>query len=138
MKKKKIAVSSQSPTYKNKKYNANKAITKIALLSPYYLIENEAFDSLDTYYNQSEAALSFHIGVELAIDSLRRAGKNIMLYTFDTGGDSSTVQRLVYSNKLTQMDIIIGPMYSNLFQIVCKRYGKDNNKTLISPAFKRQ
>ena len=131
--KKKIAVSSQSPTYKNKKHNANKAITKIALLSPYYLIENEAFDSLDTYYNQSEAALSFHIGVELAIDSLRRVGKNIMLYTFDTGGDSSAVQRLVYSNKLNQMDIIIGPMYSNLFQIVCKRYGKDNNKTLISP-----
>ena len=131
--KKKIAVSSQSPTSKNKKYNTNKAITKIALLSPYYLLENEAFDSLDTYYNQSEAALSFHIGVELAIDSLRRAGKNIMLYTFDTGGDSSAVQRLVYSNKLNQMDIIIGPMYSNLFQIVCKRYGKYNNKTLISP-----
>ena len=31
------------------------------------------------------------------------------------------------------MDIIIGPMYSYLFEILCKRYGFDDTKILISP-----
>ena len=32
-----------------------------------------------------------------------------------------------------EMDIIIGPMYSNLFQIMCEKYGQDATKILISP-----
>ena len=111
----------------------------IALLMPYYLIRNDTMFNQDTlnisnrYYNQSEAALSFHIGVELAIDSLRRAGKNIILHTFDTNQDSLEVRKIVYSSQLNDMDIIIGPMYSRLFQIVCKKYGRDYTKKLISP-----
>ena len=31
------------------------------------------------------------------------------------------------------MDIIIGPMFSRLFQIVCQKYGDDADKILISP-----
>ena len=34
------------------------------------------------YYRGSDDALSFHLGVELALDSLRKQGKNICLYTF--------------------------------------------------------
>ncbi len=131
--KNKRSIFSEPLASKYKEYISDRSITKVALLSPYYLFENEVFDSLDTYYNHSEVALSFHIGVELAIDSLRRAGKNIILYAFDTNRDSLAVQRIVYSNKLNEMDVIIGPMYSNLFQIVCNKYGKDDKKILISP-----
>ena len=31
------------------------------------------------------------------------------------------------------MDIIIGPLYSRLFKILCKRYGNNGKKILISP-----
>ena len=113
----------------------------IALLMPYYLLKNDVMsykggDTLDVsnrYYKKSEAALSFHVGVELAIDSLRRTGKKIILHTFDTSQDSLIVKKIVDSNQLNDMDIIIGPMFSNLFQIVCARYGKENSKILISP-----
>ena len=107
-------------------------ITHIALLMPYYLLKNEALDTSNTYH-ESEAALSFHIGVELAIDSLRRAGKKIVLHTFDTNKDSVQVRKIVASNQLNGMDIIIGPMHSNLFQILCQKYGQDATKILISP-----
>ena len=107
-------------------------ITHIALLMPYYLLKNEALDTSNTYH-ESEAALSFHIGVELAIDSLRRAGKKIVLHTFDTNKDSVQVRKIVASNQLNEMDIIIGPMHSNLFQILCQKYGQDTSKILISP-----
>jgi len=120
-------------------YKSSNSTINIALLMPYYLIKNDTMfkhDTLDVsgrYYNQSEAALSFHIGVELAIDSLRKAGVNILLHTFDTNQDSMQVSKIVYSSKLDDMDVIIGPMYSRLFHIVCKKYGRDHSKTLISP-----
>jgi hypothetical protein len=117
------------------------SIINIALLMPYYLIKNDTMFNYDDkavnvsnlYYNKSESALSFHVGVELAIDSLRSAGKRIILHTFDTNQDSLVVKRLVRSNKLDKMDMIIGPMFSKLFHIVCKKYGYDGTKTLISP-----
>ncbi len=117
------------------------SIINIALLMPYYLIKNDTMfnnydDTVDVssiYYTKSEAALSFHIGVELAIDSLRRMGKKIVLYAFDTNKDTLQVRKLVYSNKLDKMDIIIGPMYSKYFQILCRKYGRDSSKVLISP-----
>jgi len=119
----------------------DQSVLNVALLLPYYVTKNDTmFNDYDEnedvskiYYNKSEAALSFHIGVELAIDSLRRAGKNIILHTFDTNRDSSTVADLVYSNHLNKMDIIIGPLYSRLFKILCKRYGNNDKKILISP-----
>ena len=110
------------------KVNTDNSIIDIALLMPYYLSKNDS-----VYYNKSESALSFHVGVELAIDSLRRAGKNIILHTFDTNQDSLEVRKIVSSNQLEGMDIIIGPMYSKLFKMLCKRYGHDKSKTLISP-----
>ena len=114
------------------------SITHIALLMPYYLLKNDTMFNRDTldvsdrYYIQSEDALSFHIGVELAIDSLRRVGKKIVLHTFDTN-DSVQVRKIVASNQLNEMDIIIGPMHSNLFRIMCQKYGQDVSKILISP-----
>ena len=119
--------------------DSNNYITHIALLMPYYLLKNDTMFNRDTldvsdrYYIQSEDALSFHIGVELAIDSLTRAGKKIVLHTFDTNKDSVQVRKIVASNQLNGMDIIIGPMHSNLFQILCQKYGQDASKILISP-----
>jgi hypothetical protein len=112
--------------------DSDNSTTHIALLMPYYLLKNEALDISNTY-NESEPALSFHIGVDLAIDSLRRAGKKIVLHTFDTNKDSVQVRKIVASNQLNGMDIIIGPMHSNLFQILCQKYGQDATKILISP-----
>ena len=116
-------------------------ITNIALIMPYYLLKNDTMfnnskDSLEiynSYYSKSEAALSFHVGVKLALDSLRKLGKKIVLHSFDSNKDSNIVENLVYSNQLNDMDIIIGPMYSYLFEILCRRYGFDDTKILISP-----
>ena len=121
--------------------NSDTALINIALLMPYYLIDNdrmfnESKDSLavlDRYYNKSELALSFHVGLNLALDSLRKTGKNIVLHTFDTNKDSLELKRIVYSNQLDNMDIIIGPLYSSLFEILCRKYGFDDTKLLISP-----
>ena len=120
------------------------SVLNIALLMPYFLVKNDTMfndfedvtDISDIYYRGSEAALSFHIGVELALDSLRKQGKNICLHTFDTNKDTLKVNQIIYSKALENMDIIIGPLYSNNFRVLCEKYGDDTTKILISPLSK--
>ena len=120
------------------------SVLNIALLMPYFLVKNDTMfnDFEDTtgipdiYYKGSELALSFHIGVELALDSLRKQGKNICLHTFDTNKDTLKVHQIVNSKALENMDIIIGPLYASNFRLLCEKYGDDTTKILISPLSK--
>jgi len=124
-----------------KKNDLDTSVVNIALLMPYYLVKNDTmFNNYDDileipniYYKKSETALSFHVGVELAVDSLRKAGKKIVIHAFDTNNDTLEVRKILYLNKLDKMDIIIGPIYSKPFQMICKKYGRDTEKILISP-----
>ena len=120
------------------------SVLNIALLMPYFLVKNDTMfnDFEDTtgipyiYYKGSEVALSFHVGVEIALDSLRNKGKDIRLHTFDTNKDTLKVHQIVSSLVLENMDIIIGPLYANNFRILCEKYGDDTTKILISPLSK--
>jgi len=120
------------------------SLLNIALLMPYFLLRNDTmfndFNNIseisDLYYKGSEVALSFHVGVELALDSLRKKGRNICLHTFDTNKDTLKVHQIVNSKALEGMDIIIGPLYSSNFNILCEKYGNDTTKILISPLSK--
>ena len=95
-----------------KKNNLDPSVVNLAILMPYYLVKNDTMfnnydDILDIpsiYYKKSEIALSFHVGFELAVDSLRKAGKKIVLHTFDTNNDTLEVRKIIYSNKLDKMD----------------------------------
>ena len=126
---------------KGKSIYLDKKEIHLALLMPYYLIRNDTmFNDFENtskissiYYNSSEAALSFHIGVILALDSLRKKGKNIVLHTFDTNKDTVKTHKLVDSKILDKMDIIIGPLYARNFNILCKKYGNDKEKIIINP-----
>ena len=120
------------------------SVLNIALLMPYFLVKNDTmfndFEDAtgipDIYYKGSEVALSFHLGIELALDSLRKQGKDIRLHTFDTNKDTLKVHQIVNSKALGNMDIIIGPLYAYNFRILCEKYGDDTTKILISPLSK--
>ena len=129
---------------KNSSINNDTSVLNIALLMPYFLLKNDTmFNDFDDdkeisniYYNSSEVALSFHAGLKLAIDSLRKKGRKICLFSFDTNRDPLKVLKIVNSNHLDNMDIIIGPLYSSNFKILCEKYGNDTSKILISPLSK--
>ncbi|MBG65434.1 MAG: hypothetical protein CMP73_02105 [Flavobacteriales bacterium] len=113
----------------------------LALLMPYYLVKNDTMfnDFTDTneipfiYYKLSETALSFHVGITLALDSLRKKGMSITLHTYDTNKDTLKTMSLVKSGVLDNMDIIIGPLHAHNFEILCRKYGDDKDKTIINP-----
>ena len=108
---------------------------------PYYIVKNDTMfnDFIDTskinslYFNSSEIALSFHVGVTLALDSLRKIGYSITLYTFDTNNDAVKINQIINSGVLDKMDFIIGPLYAKNFNMLCKKYGNDKDKVIINP-----
>ena len=114
-------------------------ITNVALFLPYYIAKNDTLEIKDSvkyinkYYSKSESSLSFHLGVELALDSLISLGKKINLFCFDSNQDSLSVSKIIESDTLKHMDLIIGPMYSKLFLLLSQKYGNDSTKILISP-----
>lgn len=96
----------------------------IALLLPLYLTMNDTLmarkleEEPELVYERSEIALAFYEGLLMALDSVSELGHEIELTVFDTENDLSKVQNLVRSGKLDDFDLIIGPLYGNIFSAV--------------------
>jgi hypothetical protein len=68
----------------------------------------------------------------LAVDTLRALGLNVNISTYDIKDDTADVYRLINSGKLSEMDLIIGPVYSYNLSIVAN-YCKDLGIPVVSP-----
>ena len=123
----------------------------VAVLLPFYLPENSHRTDIDssvvvkgkkTYkinqvsdnwiYPGSIDFLEMYEGILLASDSLRTLGLNINLHTYDIKSDTVEVTELIRSGKLADMDLIIGPVYSNNLLIVSE-YAKGLGIPVVSP-----
>ena len=115
----------------------------IAVLLPFYLPENSNRTEIDssivvkgkrTYkvnqvsddwiYPGSIDFLEMYNGILLAADTLRTLGLNITLHTFDIDSTTDEVTQLISSGKLSDMDLIIGPVYSRNLSLVSAYAGK--------------
>ncbi|SVE52044.1 uncharacterized protein METZ01_LOCUS504898, partial [marine metagenome] len=62
-----------------------------------------------------------------------RKGIIINLFIYDTENDTNKVKRIIEEGKLKKIDLIFGPVSTkNIFQ-VAKVYGKNLEKTIVSP-----
>jgi LysM repeat protein/ABC-type branched-subunit amino acid transport system substrate-binding protein len=75
--------------------------------------------------------LEFYEGVLLAVDSLQQKGQKIELYTFDAS-NQKMINALLQLDDLRQMDLIIGPVYSE-FQESVAAFSARNHIPMISP-----
>ena len=76
-------------------------VIRAALLLPF----------LDVPQTESSRMVEYYEGFLLAVDSLKRQGVNIDLYTYNTGDEKSSIQPLLAREELKQMDIIFGPRH---------------------------
>jgi LysM repeat protein len=122
----------------------------IAVLLPFYLPENARRVEIDSSivkgkksYKTNRVAddwiypgtidfLEMYEGILLASDTLRTLGLNVNLHTYDIKNDTVEISRLILSGKLRDMDLIIGPVYSNNLSIVSK-YARDLGIPVVSP-----
>lgn len=123
----------------------------VALLLPLYLRENAIRTEIDSsqkvrgkpvykiikrkedwIYPKSLPFLELYQGMLIAADTLRSLGLNIDISVFDIRSDSIELTRIINAGKLSDMDIIVGPVYSHNLSIVA-RYAGPRNIPVISP-----
>ena len=67
------------------------------------------------FYNvaKSESArmIEYYEGFLMAVDSLKRTGTSIDLYTYNSGPESASLNSILDKPEMKQMDIIFGPLY---------------------------
>ena len=125
---------------------------KIAVMLPFFINENNSRSYLDStkrdpqgnkiyrevsmgddwIYEGSLPFLEAYEGILIAVDSLRALGLNIELDVYDIGGDTTELNRIIWSGKLNDVDLIIGPVFStNLNQMAA--YAAERDIPIVSP-----
>lgn len=61
---------------------------------------------------ESARMLEYYQGFLLAVDSLKRTGASIDLYTYDSGSTVASVNSILAKPEMQQMDVIFGPLYT--------------------------
>ncbi|MCK5824304.1 MAG: LysM peptidoglycan-binding domain-containing protein [Ichthyobacteriaceae bacterium] len=87
-------------------------------------------------YGMSSIGFDFYNGALMAMDSLRKSGLSIRLRVFDSEKDLKSVQRILDENDLTDMDVVIGPLYAENVEYVADRL-KYDNVLVVSPLSKK-
>ncbi len=89
-------------------------VLKIVLMLPYQL--NQLTDSTRSdIFNKHTSLLNittdFHLGAQMAIDSLISKGLKIRVTYFDTENSEYKLQYIINKNDFSTTDVVIGPLY---------------------------
>ncbi|MCD8165190.1 MAG: LysM peptidoglycan-binding domain-containing protein [Bacteroides sp.] len=76
--------------------------------------------------------LEYYEGFLIAIDSLKRSGISIDLYTYDSGGENSSIAPVLQKPEMKNMDVIFGPLYQQHIRPLAD-FAKDNDIRLVIP-----
>jgi LysM repeat protein len=77
-------------------------VVKAAVVLPFFESRNETAARMVEYYE----------GFLMAVDSLKRKGVSIDLYTYNSGAESASLKSILAREELKTMDIIFGPLHS--------------------------
>lgn len=104
----------------------------IALLLPLELKYALAFDTTDAEIKNSTLSyLHFYEGFMLAVDSLKKTGKEINVVTYDSGVDSLSFINLLYKRDVMASDFIICATNLNYVPAASVVAQRHNNKILF-------
>lgn len=106
----------------NKKKNVRFKTIKAAVILPF----------LNTSKNESARMVEYYEGFLMAVDSLKKTGTSIDLYTYSSGSETSSLESILKKNELKQVDIIFGPAYHQHIAPLAS-FAKNNNIRLVIP-----
>jgi len=123
-------------------------VIDVVLMLPFYLNKNgelinnvnkvKTDDNEDdnSFYAKSKIALEFYNGALFAIDSLKNLGLSVRLRVYDTQKDLNVVKRIMAENDFSDVDVVIGPLYTENVEYVADAL-KYDNVLVISPLSKQ-
>ncbi len=118
-------------------YNENMTFN-IALLLPLFIEENLKFvnkyqnEKDPLFYKNTKQFTDFYEGVLLAMQQAKSQGISINLKVYDTENDSLKVENIMSSLDYPNIDLIIGPVYTDNVKIAAK-YANRHRVNLVSP-----
>ncbi len=120
----------------------NRAI-KLLMLLPFRAKEYDSISSekiFDRKKNKSAAdarlanmVTDFYMGAEIAVDSIKSQGVAVDFLLFDTGNRGKKVKDIINNNELDDVDVVIGPFYSDNVNVVADEI----NSPVIFPHFSK-
>lgn len=90
------------------------ASVKLAMMLPFRAIEYDTIDDKDIFKTNKLANITtdMYLGALVALDSLRSLGISLELSVFDTGRKNTKLDSIVSFTDFSDIDAIIGPLYS--------------------------
>lgn len=124
-------------------YTYDGEILKIALLFPFHTEANYQEDTLRS--SSSEIRLSgdtdkffqYYQGLLLALDSMRRKGVSVHLYTYDTRNSEVRTKQIMRKEEMSDMDMVLGPAYSKPFTAAAE-IARKREIPLVAPLSRKQ
>lgn len=93
----------------------------VALMMPFVVGDKE-----------NKSFMEFYYGVLVALQKLKEQGISVVLDVINTEKSHDAVLRIINSGKLDNADIIIGPVYDEIFNIVAQ-FAHEREIPIISP-----
>ena len=87
---------------------------------------------LDVSRSESARMIEYYEGFLMAVDSLKRTGVSIDLYTYNSGPESNSLNSLLSRKELKEMNIIFGPAYHDHIAPLAA-FAETNNIRLVIP-----
>lgn len=118
---------------------AQKEIYNVVVVMPFCLDKNQSVMSKnqligkDDLYDYTRLSLDLYMGVDLALDSLRRKGLSVNLKVVDTKKDTAIVSRFISSDKFKNADLIFGPMLPANIKLLSSAIKSNPQTRLVLP-----
>lgn len=110
----------------------------VALMLPFFTYENKVFEQnlkpnqKNEVIAKSLVALQFYNGFLMAVDSMIEKGYKVKVHVYDTGNDSTTIEKIFKKEEARHFDLIVGPLYANAFNVAAK-FAKEKKVPIVSP-----
>ena len=100
-------------------------VLKLAMMLPFRAIEYDTIDAKDIFKTNKLANITtdIYLGASIAIDSLRKLGIDVELSVFDTGRKDTKLDSILAVTDFSNIDAIIGPLYSEEVPKVANKTG---------------
>lgn len=106
----------------NQKATSSIKTIKAAIILPF----------LDGSKSETVRMVEYYEGLLMAVDSLKRKGTSIDLYTYNSGAENSSLNTILAKSELKNMDIIFGPLHPQLIKQLAN-FTKQHNIRLVIP-----
>lgn len=106
----------------NKKQTERFSTIKAAIILPF----------LDVSKSESVRMVEYYEGFLMAVDSLKRSGTSVDLYTYNSGSQNASLNTILSKREMKDMDIIFGPLYQQHIKPLAD-FAQKNDIRLVIP-----